>query len=658
MIPKDPNGNSYPNRSFNHTHKPGYMFPHLSGINNPELINNHNIQISLEFTKNLPKIDKNKRVTLWTESVLGRGPSIRFYLMIQVLFFILSNIAVNSYSLDENLHDYLSEEAVWPLIFIFAICTFISNVFSKVIEVPCAADALNLDSNYPGFVTFFFKYGVQRKFYENFKRALQIATIFNGKKTVYIDSEIKDRVNNAGKKKYDEIIELTRSEFGNEKNYQLKIISEPSELNNIPLNECYTLLACGLSANHEIRNKIRVIDFYPCGFLSRIATECRQLHFASALWTSFKATLAGIRWLITKGVPSFVVILTITHALSNVERVHQSNSRIIRGVAFVTNFMIAYMKMLVNYYLKGNEFDREFIKLIHRITHFFPLLHKKYNHNETTAKHKKTHWNVLIFTILVTIFTFLPSFIVTHLFYTAKGMVTILKEINFVTGASLELPQALATTLTSLVVASSIGIAFSTGSYPLYRKFCELSDKRKHKKNHSVESIMTKQQYGTNNYSIESAQQNRINVSEAVIEQHFRIYLLFRLSTLGDSLVFANNAFFNFAGSWNIVMTIWAAFSHFSHENPWVKPASSLWVAGGILIYAMLWGLYKGKEKFPNCIHLWGELNPWKKQSDIETENNNVDDEKEPLLRRPLAQPIIEEEDDTTTKKHCPRFCC
>ena len=521
----------------------------------------------------LPIIDKDDKTHLWAASVLNRGRLPLSYSIVQSLLFVASNIVVNWYSIDGNLNGRLPTSLVITINSIGAVSTLISNTLSKLIEIPHPADALFLDASRFGFINFFIINGPERTFYENLKSILQLSTIFSGKKYIYIDTRIQKKIGN----RFDSIIKLIRSEFGKDDNHNLMIFSEDSIIQSFSgIEKNSILLACHLSP--ELRNRfnkqnIKIIDFYANGFFGRIVDEFLQCRPISALWTAIKAVLASLRWTMTKGIPAIVVIFTIVHALSEVEQIKKSDSRIVHGIALIINFLVAWIgKMLVNNTLKGGEFDREVIKLIHRITHRCSIT---------------LHWKAFIFTLFVTLFTFFPYFGVTSFLYTVNGMITVFNEFNFVAHTHITLPHWLNNAITGNAVVTALGLAWATGSNPIYRALIETL-----KKNNGDKKIVSDQ-----HKEIDQATQ-----------AHPWINRCFIVTTLVDSALWANNAWFNFDKSWIILSTIAAGFATFSHHAPWAQYVGSGLVALGILIYAMAWALYKGKEKFPHSMRLWGEL--------------------------------------------------
>ncbi|OGO95558.1 MAG: hypothetical protein A3F41_03890 [Coxiella sp. RIFCSPHIGHO2_12_FULL_44_14] len=517
----------------------------------------------------------------WVNSVLGRGPVIATYKFTQALLFIVSNIAVNWYSLRDLLYSifyrvFQNDSPAMMMMFLInlmgALGTFISNSFSKVIEIPDTIEGLGLDPSRYKIINFFWN-GPQKTFCENFRNVLELSAIYNKKTAVYIDKdglkrlwfgnilnqkrpvEFDDEFNREFNDSFNKIVALMRSQFGNLQNNNLEII-DIERLNDVnftipgmkpPFN---ILLACGLQNDHLIRYHIRVVDFYPYDYGERILRAIAHKQPVQALWTAEKAAGAFVRWGIAKGVPGIVVIFTIMHALSEIEGVHRVDSRVARGFLFLLNFFIAYCgKMLPNNRLKGGELNREMNKLIHRIIHRCPV--------------QSLRWGALILALVITLVSALPYNVVTAFFYTISGMTTVIREFNFVFGTAIDLPDSFKIPFLCTAILTAFLFSISNGGSPMYR-------------------VLTTKK--TDDPAV-----------KATIDRHWITYKVFEVATYIDSGVYGVNAWFNSMNTWKIIAGLWMTAA-------WCRYLTSGVIAFGILLTGMYWAYYTADKKFGSCM--------------------------------------------------------
>ncbi len=434
-----------------------------------------------------PLLDSNSELytpeQAWLRSVTDSLP--RFALKCSMgALFILSNIAVNTYSTLGNINEMNGDAKTFfqlpfvsvSLITLFAVSTLLTNLVSKINVLGDHAEGLELDKNYPWWVKQFIRHGPEEQFFLNMKRAIETASIYDRNVLVYIDD--------ATQLNYDHY-KLQQMKFLLSLQYNVKFVDN---LNNNTLKIEYgdeiislyriVLVNCGLnqqSYNNFVKQnsaaKIASITFYRHNWIGRVYSDLANKEYLTALWTSLKSLLSLGRWMLTKGIPGAVVIFTILVSCSNDFNV-ASYSPLPRAILFCINLCIAWFgKMLINNKLKGEETDRELKKLIMRITH------------RQCPKFHGNHIVYLATASIIFILTVLPNAIVTPFLFAERGPQTFFNELNSsilfpAFSTSITISDSVLWAFTQLAVWTNVWMNIPTGlmaAYKQLKKYFEAS---------------------------------------------------------------------------------------------------------------------------------------------------------------------------------------
>ena len=511
------------------------------------------IQRPTEARAGEPSLDEK----LWVSSLTEIPCHHQFKLALDVKAFIVFNAVVNAFSLLGSLamleifksSDAEKKSPTLITVIVFAsIATFIANLLSKFTEVGNPTRALNLTKK-------------QSTFFNNLRQKLAAIDQFEGKIIVGLNPQDKllfsaNPDHGTIPKTLVNALQLLQSEYNKSTNQELDFIDTDNlhaycenystEYPDKPLN---LLTDCEDITN--LPATVKIISFYPNGWLSRLYTDVTTKPLTKSTWTTTKALLTFLRWNITIGIPSIVVLLTGIKALSKIENVsHRTSAQ--RLLFLLINLYISGAKMQINCGLKQELTDIEIQRMI-----------------EMTWHHQPTHFKMkeAFASFITNLISMFPYVVTTAYYYSEEGPKTFIRELNAIFGSSIPTPTLFLSFFTWAAVITSVPTAFATSLLPFY------------------------------NVLVKGIRFNDHKAREAMKQYPTRA-LLFYVCTTIDSIFFGVNARFN------TIKTLTEPQQQASSTTEIIAGT----VGSGVAILAIFWCLFKGTKKFGPNMHLLNRI--------------------------------------------------
>lgn len=450
----------------------------------------------------------------------------------------------------------------------------------------------------------------------------------------------------------------------------LKILSKRGHVNieKLVIMASYNLTQ---EEGHELS---KVIRFYTKDWFARIAYDWKHESLPYTLFTVFKAVLTFLRLVISKYYPGLVQLLTGIVALSGIENVSEIDSHFLRALLFIINFSIAlFGKTIINNSLKGHDTDLEIRKLLERFFHWQP----------THIDYMKAFLSTPV-SICMLLYTFSASY-----FYSAAGLVTVFEELNYIFGTSYALSNFVVNLFIAFALITSIPMGIVTNTIPFYRTLVKgihfpksanaydlewiTHPNRKQKALYiditndglDYEVIGLDGELKNGNIPWEKLPQNfprdaeslqfikkflpfilRITAEEGhtPVESMWRIFLwcTFIIACILDSIKFGDNAAFNVAKTWLILMASFAGFEAFSNEHDYMQYVVRYVIAFCVGLLATFFCIYKGGPKFDSAMKVTGTVIDVAKEG-ISSAVSNCSSLFSRRMRGPLTQDLLEE---------------
>ncbi|OGO94561.1 MAG: hypothetical protein A3F10_04000 [Coxiella sp. RIFCSPHIGHO2_12_FULL_42_15] len=551
----------------------------------------HNVELPITSFSEIttPMKEEKYEEKLWTHSLAHQGKGSALFKTAQGVFFGGVNIAVNWFSLEGNYREKISPEIRYTANVLFALATFDSNLFSKILpELGNKVEGLELDIDRGILKNIIFD-GPQTRFYTNLARKLAegmyesehtriVVAIDPSNLQIYRrhhfleESEYLNFLEEGTQtviipKKFINMARLLQAHY--QKTYKKDLIFinrndltqyQQNFYQSASLPQKLVILTSFKPNPEEIEARTQLIRFYDVSWLARLWHDFKNEPFSEASFTALKALGATLLWNISKGFPGLVVLLTGTVALSGIEGATLVESRFWRGVIFVINFFVSLLgKTLINNSLKGNDTDRELHKLFEKLFHCPRTI---FDFDVYKA----------LLSMLVTLISVFPYVICTAWFYTAEGLQNALNECNYIFNTDFTFSPSMADFITFSAVLTSVPLAFVTNTQPFYNYLKKASN---------------------------------ASATHAVTTQAVKaLWYSFVIASLLDSIKFGDNAAFNVDKTWGILENRYPGFANFADDYALAEPFTRYIIAAGVAILSTVFCMAKAEPNFDAAMKL------------------------------------------------------
>ena len=515
--------------------------------------------------------------SLWTISVLQNGPLVLAFKIFQSLCFIGQNIGVNWYSTS------FWRERLWPWLFftlnsVYGASTAANNGLSKINDIGSEADGLKVARENPNINAFkkFLRYlfpNAAETYYEVLWQKVSLLTLHRHAKHILCIDENDVKYlggGRGGEEKLYLILIALGIKYRNTTGNTLPMVTyENLSAMRIALE---TKIDTDYQAPHKnsklnkIIREIVILSTYENMMPATIANHFSIIAYPTKTWKERtladfkKSPLSGIktaslafgsliRWFITMGFPTWVIICTGIHALGNLEGIDKIDSRLLAGVLFSINaFVSAVGKGYLTGKQKGNQTTQTILEFLHYLVHHSHLAFPQVN------------WKAFSVATVINLAVYV-YYAATAWFYVAAGMNDTVRQFSYIFGFDISLPKSALNSITFAAVVTSLFTTLATNHLP--------------------------------NYFMLSRGKTSNSASKLAIEAHKLVWYVFMIGTFIDSVGFGNNAFFNIFNT---------CINNNLINNTTIIFILALFIGICVAISALYWSQFKAEGDFPKFI--------------------------------------------------------